>query len=86
LPSLLTPVEVPDILTRPFEKGEMDLIVKHMAPNKSPSPDGFNRLCLRKCWNIISEDFYNLAKDLKGYAHGKQIISTVNMNKNQDPI
>jgi hypothetical protein len=62
LASLLTPVEGLDVLTKPFEKEEMDLVIKHMAPDKSPRPDGFNGLFLKMCWSIISQDFYNLAK------------------------
>jgi hypothetical protein len=54
LPSLLIPVESLHALTRPFEKEEMDLVVKHMAPDKSPGPDAFNGLFLKKCWSIIS--------------------------------
>jgi hypothetical protein len=61
LSTLLTPVEGLHVLTRPFEKEEMDLVIKHMAPDKSPGPDGFNGLFLKKCWSIISQDFYNLA-------------------------
>jgi hypothetical protein len=57
LSTLLTPVEGLHVLTRPFEKEEMDLVIKHMAPDKSPGPDGFNGLFLKKCWNIISQDF-----------------------------
>jgi hypothetical protein len=54
LSALLTPVDGLHVLTRPFEKEEMDLVIKHMAPDKSPGPDGFNGLFLKKCWNIIS--------------------------------
>jgi hypothetical protein len=67
LAALINPVEELEVLTKPFEKKEMDLLIKHMAPNKSPGPDGFNGLFLKKCWNIISQDSYNLAKD---FHHG----------------
>ena len=50
-------------LTIPFTTEEMDLVVKEMPAHKAPGPDGFNGLFLKKCWAIIKEDFYKLAKD-----------------------
>ena len=52
-----------DSITVPFSREEMDLVVKQMPPDKSPGPDGFNGLFLKKCWPIIKEDFYRLADD-----------------------
>jgi hypothetical protein len=75
LANLLHPVAGLDHLTRPFTKEEMDLIVKHMPADKAPGPDGFNGLFLKKCWHIISEDFYTLARDFY-----KGDISLANIN------
>ena len=50
-----------DIITKPFKKEEMDNVVKHMLVDKAPGPDGFNGLFFKKCWHIISKDFYELA-------------------------
>jgi hypothetical protein len=50
-------------LTRPFEVEEMDNVIKAMPPNKALGPDGFNGLFLKRCWPIIKNHFYRLAKD-----------------------
>jgi hypothetical protein len=34
-----------------------------MPANRAPGPDGFNGLFLKRCWPIIQNDFYNVAKD-----------------------
>jgi mannosylglycoprotein endo-beta-mannosidase len=75
LGNLLQPVDGLDELTRPFSKEEMDLVVKHMPSDKAPGPDGFNGLFLKKCWHIISEDFYALARDFH-----KGDVSLANIN------
>jgi hypothetical protein len=63
LAQLLQPVEGLEDLTKPFSKEEMDLVIKHMPADKALGPDGFNGLFLKKCWHIISKDFYQLAHD-----------------------
>ena len=63
LSALITPIEGLEILTKPFEKDEMDKVVKHMPVDKAPGPDGFNGLFFKKCWHIISQDFYELDQD-----------------------
>ncbi|XP_073367917.1 uncharacterized protein [Aegilops tauschii subsp. strangulata] len=74
LSSLIEPVEGLDILTKPFEKEEMDKIVKHMPVDKAPGPDGFNGLFFKRCWHIISQDFYELAQAFfDGTAHLENI-------------
>jgi len=47
LASLIIPVDGLDLLTKPFEKEEMDDVVKHMPVDKAPGPDGFNGLFSR---------------------------------------
>ena len=61
LSSILDRVEGLDSLTKVFSKEEMDNTVKNMPIDKSPGPDGFNGLFFKKCWHIISKDFYALA-------------------------
>jgi mannosylglycoprotein endo-beta-mannosidase len=63
LGSLLAVVEGLDELTVPFTKDEMDGVIKHMPSDRAPGPDGFNGLFVKKCWPIIKEEFYNLAKE-----------------------
>ena len=62
LSSLISPN--PDIdfsnLEIPFTKEEIDNIVKCMPNDKSPGPDGFNGAFLKKCWNTVKEQFYQL--------------------------
>jgi hypothetical protein len=63
LASLLTRVEGLEDLTAPFEKKEMDDVIKEMPPDRAPGPDGFNGLFVKRCWPIIQKDFYRLAKE-----------------------
>jgi hypothetical protein len=58
LPSLIQPIQVLDSLSSTFSKEEIDSIVKFMPLDKSPGPDGFNGLFLKKCLHIIMEDIY----------------------------
>ena len=46
----------------PFTTVEMDNIVKNMPTDKSPGPDGFNAF-LKKSWNTVKEQFYQLCHD-----------------------
>lgn len=43
-----------------FSKEEIDLVVKDLAPDHAPGPDGFNGFFLKKCWHLIATDFYRL--------------------------
>jgi hypothetical protein len=53
LSSLLSRVADLDQLTVPFQKKELNDIVKSMPPDRAPGPDGFNGLFLKKCWPIV---------------------------------
>lgn len=37
-----------------------DVVVANLPSNKSPGPDGFNIDFIKKCWQIIKKDFYDL--------------------------
>jgi hypothetical protein len=50
-------------LEEPFSKDDVDNIVKTMPLDKSPGPDGFNGVFLKKCWHIIKEGIYELCFD-----------------------
>jgi hypothetical protein len=43
-----------------FSTMEIDLVVRNLPLDKSPSPDDFNTDFVKKCWSIISQDFYKL--------------------------
>jgi hypothetical protein len=50
-------------LVEPFTTEEIDQVIKEMPSEKTPGPDGFNALFLKKCWPIIKNDFYKLCND-----------------------
>ena len=58
LSSLIEPVVGLDILTKPFEKEEMDMIVKHMPVDKAPGPDGFNGLFSKGAGTLLRGIYY----------------------------
>jgi hypothetical protein len=64
-----------EVLAEPFSKDEMDQVVAKMPVDKSPGPDGFNGLFMKKCWPIIKEDFYTLAND---FFHDKVSLENIN--------
>lgn len=47
-------------LQAPFSEEEIDEVVMHLPPDKSPGPDGFNTDFIKACWQIIKQDFYEL--------------------------
>jgi len=44
----------------PFQKEEIDAVVKFLPSDKAPGPDGFNTDFVKNCWPIICHDFYHL--------------------------
>jgi hypothetical protein len=60
---ILQRVEGLDDLTRPFEKKELDDIIKAMPSDRAPGPDGFSGMFLKRCWPIVQNEFYRLAAD-----------------------
>jgi hypothetical protein len=53
----INPVELQG-LDNPFTTEEISAIVAKLPIDKSPGPDGFNGLFIKKCWPIIKVDFY----------------------------
>jgi hypothetical protein len=62
LSSLISLQEDLHWLEEPFTKQEIDSTVAALPTDKSPGPDGFNTNFLKKCWSIISQDFYDLCE------------------------
>lgn len=62
LPSLLIQDLDLSWLDNPFSKEEFDSIISELPNNKSPGPDGFNGEFLKKFWNLIAADFYELCE------------------------
>jgi hypothetical protein len=60
LDTLLTLIDDLDSLVLPFSNEEIDEVVKNLKRDKSPRPDGFNTDFMKKCWNVIKSNFYDL--------------------------
>jgi len=60
LPALINVNVDLNSLVAPFSREEIDLMIKQIPTDKAPGPDGFNGLFMKKCWQIIKEDFYKL--------------------------
>jgi hypothetical protein len=45
-----------------FSIEEIDGLVKVLPTDKSPGPNDFNGILIKKCWSIVKEDFYSLFK------------------------
>lgn len=62
-------------LVAPFEKLEIDSVIKHLPSDKSPGPDGFNTDFVKRCWFIVCNDFYNLCS---AFFHGQLCLQSLN--------
>jgi hypothetical protein len=60
LNDLLEPDDDLTDLVSPFDKEQIDNIIKNHPSGKSPCPDGLNSDFMKKCWSVISTDFYEL--------------------------
>jgi hypothetical protein len=60
LSELIQPAHNLSTLDLPFSRSEIDQIIRNLPSNKSPGPDGFNTDFVKKCWPVISSDFYEL--------------------------
>lgn len=50
-------------LERPFSTEEIDEVIINMPNDKSPGPDGFNGLFMKKCWQVLKNSFYKFIND-----------------------
>jgi mannosylglycoprotein endo-beta-mannosidase len=49
LPRLINRIQGLEEISQPFLQEEIELVLKQMPPDKSPGPDGFTGLFLKKC-------------------------------------
>jgi len=54
LPALIQNVHDLSHLIAPFEKEEIDQVIRFLPSHKAPRPDGFNIDFVKRCWPIIS--------------------------------
>jgi hypothetical protein len=59
----------------PFSKEEIDKTISQLPNDKSPGPDGFNGEFLKKCWQLIADDFYNMCAD---FYEGNLCLRSIN--------
>ena len=75
-------------LDRPFSNEEIDDIINKMPNGKSPGPDGFNGLFMKKCWHIIKQYFYKFINDFYNEIVSLAPVSTAYITlipKNDNP-
>lgn len=63
LDSLIETITGLDDLVLPFQREEIESIIKRMPPDKAPCPDGFNGLFTKRCWSIVRNGFYALCDE-----------------------
>jgi len=49
-----------DHLATDFSQQEIEGVIKNLPNSHAPGPDGFNGLFIKRCWNIIQNDFVKL--------------------------
>lgn len=54
------------ILMEIFSEEEIDMVIKSLPNNHAPGPNGFNGLFIKKCWDIVKNDFTRLFRDFGG--------------------
>jgi hypothetical protein len=62
-------------LVAPFDKQEIDLVVRSLPSDKAPGPVGFDIDFTKKCWSIICEDFYRLCN---AFYSGDACLQSIN--------
>jgi hypothetical protein len=75
-------------LDNPFTEEEVTNVIKEMPIDKAPGPDGFNGKFLKKCWDLVKEDFMRLVNDFYEGNINLESINTAYITlipKNNDP-
>lgn len=48
-----------------FAREEVDGIISELPNDKSPGPDGFTNEFIKKCWQFIAHDFYEICESFQ---------------------
>jgi hypothetical protein len=62
-------------LDDPFTMEEISIVLKEIPPDKSPGPDGFNGLFMKKSWDILKDDFIKFTID---FYSGNMNLASIN--------
>lgn len=62
-------------LSAPFSQEEIQAVLKDLPTDRAPGPDGFTGLFVKRCWDIIKEDFGQLFND---FWEGKISLASIN--------
>lgn len=52
-----------DHLDTDFSQQEIEAVIRGLSNSYAPGPDGFNGMFIKKCWDIIKDDFFRLFND-----------------------
>ena len=58
-----------------FPREEIDGIISELPNDKSPGPDGFTNEFIKKCWQFIAQDFYEVCNF---FQQGNLCIRSIN--------
>jgi hypothetical protein len=56
-----------NVLEQPFTEEEVLGVVKNMAGDKAPGPDGYSMAFFRKCWDIVKHDVMAVFREFYTY-------------------
>lgn len=63
-------------LERPFKEDEVFDVVRGMARDKDPGPDGFSMAFFQVCWDIVQEDMMNVFLEFHSFMKFEKCIYT----------
>jgi len=46
-----------------FSQNEIESVIECLPNSHALGPDGFNGLFIKKCWNLVKQDFFRLFRD-----------------------
>ncbi|KAF5442537.1 hypothetical protein F2P56_035184 [Juglans regia] len=58
--------QVAERLERPFEEVEIRSVIKGMAGDKAPGPDGFSMAFFQTCWDVLKDDIMGVFQEFLG--------------------